>query len=177
MDKPIENADELEKLLLVRKIRSMRTKEPSDEIVRRAKEIRQNRTCRHCRWRRDGVDICVLPRCLREMHKTQKEKKEKMRLIDADELPVQRLQRQIEKLNADIENMAENIRAAYKQRDELREALDNVTVERDVLLVLLKHYAGCWECEVRDKEKCAVPFFKDECDKWTWRGKQEGSTQ
>lgn len=60
---------------------------------------------------------------------------------------------------------------------QLREALDSVTVERDVLLVLLKHYAGCWECEARNKGKCAMPFFKDECDEWTWRGKQEESTQ
>lgn len=66
MDKLIESTEEYEKLRLVRKIRSLRTKEPSDEIIRRAKAIRQNRMCRHCRWRRDGVDICVLPRCFLE---------------------------------------------------------------------------------------------------------------
>ena len=65
MDKPIENADELEKLRLVRKILSKRSKTLS-ESVRRAKVIRQDRICRRCRWRRDGVDICVLPRCFKE---------------------------------------------------------------------------------------------------------------
>ncbi len=66
MDKPIESADEMEKLRLVRKIRSLRTKEPSNEIVRRANAIRQTRICRRCRWRRDGMGICVLPRCMKE---------------------------------------------------------------------------------------------------------------
>ena len=65
MDKPIENADELAKLCLVRKILSAHSKTLSEDI-RRAKVIRQNRTCRRCRWRRDGVDICVLPRCFKE---------------------------------------------------------------------------------------------------------------
>lgn len=97
--------------------------------------------------------------------------------IEVETLPVvQKLRRQIEKLNAGIGNMAENIRAAYKQRDELRETLDNVTAERDVLLILLKHYAGCWECEFRDKGECVMPFFKDDCNEWAWRGKQEGPT-
>lgn len=71
MDKPIENADELEKLRLVRKILSKRGKIPSDD-VRRAKAIRQDRMCRRCRWRRDGLETCVLPRCLREGNKTEK---------------------------------------------------------------------------------------------------------
>lgn len=66
MDKPIESADELEKLRLVRKILSLRTAKPQDEILRRVAEIRQVRICRRCRWRRDGVDICVLPRCMKE---------------------------------------------------------------------------------------------------------------
>lgn len=60
---------------------------------------------------------------------------------------------------------------------QLRETLDNVTAERDVLLILLKHYAGCWECEFRDKGECVMPFFKDDCNEWAWRGKQEGPTQ
>ena len=66
MDKPIESADEMEKLRLVRKIRSLRTKEPSNEIVRRANAIRQTRISRRCRWRRDGMGTCVLPRCMKE---------------------------------------------------------------------------------------------------------------
>ena len=65
MDKPIENAAELEKLCLVRKILSARGKTLSED-VRRAKMIRQNRTCRRCRWRRDGLETCVLPRCMKE---------------------------------------------------------------------------------------------------------------
>lgn len=65
MDKPIENAAEMEKLRLVRKILSARGKTLSENI-RRAKAIRQNRICRRCRWRRNGLDACVLPRCFAE---------------------------------------------------------------------------------------------------------------
>ena len=65
MDKPIENAAEMEKLRLVRKILSAHSKTLSEDI-RRAKAIRQNRMCRHCRWRRDGLETCVLPRCMKE---------------------------------------------------------------------------------------------------------------
>lgn len=55
----------MDKPSLVRKFLSKRGKTPRED-VRRAKVIRQNRMCRHCRWRRDGVDICVLPRCFLE---------------------------------------------------------------------------------------------------------------
>ena len=66
MDKPIENADEREKLRLVRKILSDRSAETQDAAELHARKIRQDRICRRCRWRRDGVDICVLPRCFKE---------------------------------------------------------------------------------------------------------------
>ena len=71
MDKPIESTQERVKLMLVRRILSLRTGEPPDEIVRRAQAIRRDRMCRRCRWRRDGSGICVLPRCFKKKEVTR----------------------------------------------------------------------------------------------------------
>lgn len=53
---------------------------------------------------------------------------------------------------------------------ELRADLARVTAERDAAVERVKHHAGCWECKAREEGKCAMPFFKDECSDWEWRG-------
>lgn len=59
---------------------------------------------------------------------------------------------------------------------QLREELARVTVERDAAVERVQHYAGCWECDVREKGNCATPFYKDNCDNWAWRGPQKEAT-
>ena len=53
---------------------------------------------------------------------------------------------------------------------QLREELAKVTADRDAAVERVQHYAGCWECDVREKGNCATPFYKDDCDNWEWRG-------
>lgn len=59
---------------------------------------------------------------------------------------------------------------------QLREELARVTAERDAAVERVQHYAGCWECDVREKGNCATPFYKDNCDNWAWRGPQNEAT-
>lgn len=62
----VHNAEEYEKLMLVRRILSLKTIDAPDEIIMRAQRIKQDRKCGRCCWRRDGLDACVLPRCMKE---------------------------------------------------------------------------------------------------------------
>lgn len=51
--------------------------------------------------------------------------------------------------------------------------LTKVTEERDAAVEKVNHYAGCWECDKREKGECSMPFYKNECDEWEWRGPQK----
>lgn len=107
--------------------------------------------------------------------------------IDIETLPlVKELRKKIEELedknrrilyeNLRSESSLENItlRAALQAAErELRK----VTAERDAAVERVKHYAGCWECDKREKGECAMPFYKDECDEWEWRGLQEDKNE
>lgn len=68
----VHNAEEYEKLMMVRRILSLKSTEAPDEIVQRARRIEQDKKCSKCCWRKDGTGVCVLPRCLREGTKTEK---------------------------------------------------------------------------------------------------------
>lgn len=55
---------------------------------------------------------------------------------------------------------------------QLREELEEVKAERDAAVDRVKHYAGCWECELREKGECEVAFSNSRCKNWKWRGAQ-----
>lgn len=61
----VHNADEYEKLMMVRRILSLKSTDAPDEIVQRARRIEQDKKCSKCCWRKDGTGVCVLPRCFR----------------------------------------------------------------------------------------------------------------
>lgn len=44
------------------------------QIIRQicAMEWDKERRCRHCEWRRDGENICLLPVCMQEKEKREK---------------------------------------------------------------------------------------------------------
>ena len=62
----VHNADEYEKLMMVRRILSLKSTDAPDEIVQRARQIEQDKKCNRCCWRKDGTGACVLPRCFKE---------------------------------------------------------------------------------------------------------------
>lgn len=62
----VHNAEEYEKLMMVRRILSLKSTDAPDEIVQRAKQIEQDKKCRKCCWRMDGTGVCVLPRRFKE---------------------------------------------------------------------------------------------------------------
>lgn len=59
MYKPIESAEELAKLRLVRRITNAKPESEPAAGRPRCEE-------KHCCWRRDGTGLCVLPCCMRE---------------------------------------------------------------------------------------------------------------
>lgn len=65
----VHNADEYEKLMMVRRILSLKSTDAPDEIVQRARQIEQDKKCSVCCWRKDGTGACVLPRCFKEKEK------------------------------------------------------------------------------------------------------------
>lgn len=56
---------------------------------------------------------------------------------------------------------------------QLREELARVTKERDAAVERVQHYAGCWECDVRERGECYMPFLEKDCKDWAWRGPQK----
>ena len=107
--------------------------------------------------------------------------------IELETLPlVKELRKKIEELedqnrmlafqNLTSESSLENItlRAALQAAE--RELM-KVTAERDAAVERVNHYAGCWECDKREKGECAMPFYKNECDEWEWRGLQEDKNE
>lgn len=73
----VHNAEEYEKLMMVRRILSLKSTDASDEIVQRARRIEQDKKCSKCCWRKDGTGVCALPRCLREGTKNGKKESAK----------------------------------------------------------------------------------------------------
>lgn len=64
----VHNAEEYEKLLMARRILSLKSTDAPDEIVQRARKIKQEKKCSRCCWRKDGTGVCVLPRCFKGGH-------------------------------------------------------------------------------------------------------------
>ena len=80
--------------------------------------------------------------------------------IDPEKLPV------VRQLRAEL---------AREKRlcDDLQKDLAITANERDAALDRVRHYAGCWECKTREEGNCAMPFCKDGCSGWEWRGPQK----
>lgn len=77
--------------------------------------------------------------------------------IDPESLPI-------------VRQLREELEREKRLCDDLQKDLAITADERDAALERVKHHAGCWECKVREEGKCAMPFFKDECSDWEWRG-------
>lgn len=80
--------------------------------------------------------------------------------IDPESLPI-------------VRQLREELAREKRLCDNLQKDLAITANERDAALERVKHYAGCWECKVREEGTCAMPFFKDECSDWEWRGPQK----
>lgn len=80
--------------------------------------------------------------------------------IDPESLPI-------------VRQLREELAREKRLYDNLQKDLAITANERDAALERVKHYAGCWECKVREEGTCAMPFFKDECSDWEWRGPQK----
>lgn len=72
-----------------------------------------------------------------------------------------------------VRQLREELEREKRLCDDLQKDLAVTANERDAALERVKHYAGCWECKVREEGECAMPFFKDECSDWKWRGPQK----
>ena len=72
-----------------------------------------------------------------------------------------------------VRQLREELEREKRLCDDLQKDLAVTANERDAALERVKHYAGCWECKVREEGECAMPFFKDECSDWEWRGPQK----
>lgn len=72
-----------------------------------------------------------------------------------------------------VRQLREELAREKRLCDNLQKDLAITANERDAALDRVRHYAGCWECKVREEGKCAMPFFKDECSDWEWRGPQK----
>lgn len=72
-----------------------------------------------------------------------------------------------------VQELREELAREKRLCDNLQKDLAITANERDAALDRVRHYAGCWECKVREEGKCAMPFFKDECSDWEWRGPQK----
>lgn len=72
-----------------------------------------------------------------------------------------------------VQELREELAREKRLCDNLQKDLAITANERDAALDRVRHYAGCWECKVREEGKCAMPFFKDECIDWEWRGPQK----
>lgn len=83
--------------------------------------------------------------------------------IDPESLPI-------------VRQLREELAREKRLCDNLQKDLAITANERDAALERVKHYAGCWECKVREEGTCAMPFFKDECSDWEWRGPQKEGT-
>lgn len=72
-----------------------------------------------------------------------------------------------------VRQLREELAREKRLCDNLQKDLAITENERDAALDRVRHYAVCWECKVREEGKCAMPFFKDECSDWEWRGPQK----
>ena len=43
-----------------------------------AAQRRQDTLCARCRWRRDGVSVCLLPRCMHELGRQKRKRRERV---------------------------------------------------------------------------------------------------
>lgn len=105
-------------------------------------------------------DVCV--QLVKELRKKIEELEDQNRMLAFQNLTSE----------SSLENIT--LRAALQAAE--RELM-KVTAERDAAVERVNHYAGCWECDKREKGECAMPFYKNECDEWEWRGLQEDKNE
>ena len=80
--------------------------------------------------------------------------------IDPESLPI-------------VRQLREELAREKRLCDDLQKDLAITANERDAALDRVRHYAGCWECKTREEGNCAMPFCKDGCSGWKWRGPQK----
>ena len=72
-----------------------------------------------------------------------------------------------------VRQLREELAREKRLCDDLQKDLAVTANERNAALDRVRHYAGCWECKMREEGNCAMPFCKDRCSGWEWRGPQK----
>lgn len=72
-----------------------------------------------------------------------------------------------------VRQLREELAREKRLCDDLQKVIAITANERDAALDRVRHYAGCWECKTREEGNCAMPFCKDGCSGWEWRGPQK----
>jgi len=66
---------------------------------------------------------------------------------------------------------------AYLQKNKLETENAELKGRLAAAVKCINHYAGCWECRVRDEQGCAEAFYIKDCPEWQWRGEPGGGQE